>query len=71
MSEAGQRPFAAGAGRLAGRVCLLLDWSPGRFWHATPEELRAVLEAAGGASETTGAIDRRTIDAMMERERNG
>ena len=68
MSEPAHDLFGEGAARLAGQVGLLFGWSPDRFWRATPAELRAVLEAAGGEA---GAIDRQTISAMMERERHG
>lgn len=61
--------FGEGAARLAGQVGLLLGWPPARFWHATPAELRAVLGAADNGEAS--AIDRQTISAMMERDRNG
>ncbi|BEU99030.1 phage tail assembly chaperone [Novosphingobium olei] len=66
--------FGGGAARIAGQVGLLLGWSPDRFWQATPEELRAVLGAAGSGGaggDGAGAIDRATISAMMERDRHG
>ena len=61
--------FGPGAARLSGQVALLLGWSPERFWQSTPEELTTVL-AAATPTDGTG-IDRRTLDALMERERHG
>ena len=62
--------FAAQAGRLAGRVALLLGWRPDEFWTATPAELAAIFaardEAAGEA--TMGRDDLRR---MMEQDGHG
>jgi hypothetical protein len=41
--------FADAAGRLAGLAGLAFGWSPDRFWRATPAELAALVQAAGGA----------------------
>lgn len=61
--------FASGARRLAGASGKLLGWPPDWFWNATPAELAAILLPDGTADQ--GGIDRQTIEAMMERERNG
>ncbi|WP_068076100.1 phage tail assembly chaperone [Novosphingobium lentum] len=60
--------FGAAAARLAGQAALLLGWLPGQFWAATPEEFAAILSAA---APTGGAgMDRTTLNALMERERD-
>lgn len=40
--------FTDSAARLAGMAGALLGWSPDQFWHATPAELGAVLNALAG-----------------------
>ncbi|MEO0030789.1 MAG: hypothetical protein RIS94_547 [Pseudomonadota bacterium] len=62
--------WGSGAARLSGQVTLLLGWSAEMFWKATPEELATILSAAAPAA-AGGGIDRRTLDAMMEQDRNG
>lgn len=57
--------FADGAARLAGMAGVLLGWSPGAFWRATPAEMRAVLEALCGAEETP--VGRDELAGLMER----
>lgn len=61
--------FGTGAARMGGQAALLLGWLPEAFWVATPEEFASVLAAMqlpGG-----GAIDKTTLDRMMEADRGG
>lgn len=69
MSAAPQDWWGAGAAKLSGQVALLLGWSPDRFWSATPEELSTILAAAQPA--TGEGIDRRTLNSLMEQDRDG
>jgi uncharacterized phage protein (TIGR02216 family) len=57
--------FAPSAARLAGLAGVLLGWSPGSFWRATPAELRAALEALAGPR--LPALARDEMRALMER----
>ena len=61
--------FGASAARLGGQAALLLGWMPAVFWAATPEELATVL----GAMRQPGgeAIDKGTLDKLMEADRGG
>ncbi len=61
--------FGPAAARLAGKAALLLGWAPATFWGATPEELAAILAAA--APPPGDGVDRMTLSAMMEQDRNG
>lgn len=61
--------FGMGAARMSGQAALLLGWMPEVFWSATPEEFASVIAAMhqpGG-----GAIDKGTLDRMMEADRGG
>lgn len=58
-----------GLARLSGQIALLLGWSSDRFWNATPEELGTLL--ASGQPQGGGAIDRHTLQTLMERDRHG
>lgn len=40
--------FSECARKLGGLAGAVLGWRPDEFWHATPAELAAVLEAIGG-----------------------
>jgi len=40
--------FADGAWQLAGLAGAILEWRPGEFWAATPDELAAIFEALRG-----------------------
>jgi uncharacterized phage protein (TIGR02216 family) len=40
--------FAEAAARLAGAAGLAFGWCPETFWRATPAELAALAQAAGG-----------------------
>lgn len=62
--------WGTGAAKLAGQVALLLGWSADAFWNATPEELATILAAAAPGAGGQG-MDRRTLDAMMEQDRDG
>lgn len=61
--------FGAAAARLGGQVALLLGWLPDTFWSATPEELGSVLSAI--RQPEGEAIDKRTLDRLMEQDRDG
>jgi hypothetical protein len=61
--------FGDGALRLAGIAGRVLGWPPDWFWNATPAEITAILFAHG--EPAAGGIDRKTIEQMMERERDG
>lgn len=61
--------FGAAATRLSGQAAILLGWTPPLFWAATPAELAAVLAAL--SPPAGDGLDRRTLDALMERERDG
>lgn len=43
--------FAVAASRLAGAAGVLLGWTPDIFWHATPAELGALIQALRGDAE--------------------
>ena len=62
-------PFGVCAARLGGQAALLLGWMPDAFWAATPEELATVLSAM--RQPEGGAIDKSTLDKMMEADRGG
>ncbi|OAN64841.1 phage tail assembly chaperone [Sphingomonas sp. TDK1] len=49
--------FADAARRLAGLAGLAFGWGPDRFWRATPAELAALVQAAGGAGGEPPAPD--------------
>lgn len=74
MNEAGDLPpdrrFGPQAARLAGQAALLFGWSPDRFWQATPAELATIVTAAAPPVARDG-IDRSTLDALMEQDRDG
>lgn len=57
--------FADAAARLAGVAGLLLGWRPEEFWRATPEELAAVLRAAGGGDEAGAGVDGAELRRLM------
>src|SRR5690606_28443838 len=57
--------FADTARRLSGVAARVLGWRPGEFWAATPAELAAVFEPAGGAAT---ALSRAELNALMERD---
>lgn len=61
--------FASSARQLAGATGRLWGWPPDWFWNTTPAELGAILstQAAGEGA----AIDRQTINKLMEQDRNG
>lgn len=61
--------FGVAAARLGGQAALLLGWLPDTFWGATPEELGAVLFAM--RQPEGEAIDKRTLDRLMEQDRDG
>ncbi|HQS70873.1 MAG TPA: phage tail assembly chaperone [Novosphingobium sp.] len=61
--------FGAGAARLSGHAALLLGWTPDTFWTATPEELATILTALRAPDGE--AVDRGTIDRLMEQDRGG
>jgi len=61
--------FGEAAARLAGQAALVIGWPPHLFWDATPAELAAVLTAT--LPPAAEGVDRNTINAMLERERNG
>lgn len=61
--------FGPSAARLCGQAALLLGWMPDVFWAATPEELGTVLSALRPVEG--GAMDKRTLDKMMEADRGG
>jgi uncharacterized phage protein (TIGR02216 family) len=67
-AEDERETFAAGAGRLAGRVPRLLGWQPGEFWQATPAELAAIL---GDGRTAPAPLSRTELTDLMERERDG
>ena len=62
--------FAAQAGRLAGKVALLLGWRPDEFWAATPAELAAIFAARDEAEPGTG-VGRDDLERMMEQDGHG
>ena len=59
--------FGASAAALSGQAALLLGWVPDTFWAATPEELACVLRAL--RVPDGGAIDKGTLDRLMEADR--
>lgn len=61
--------FGDGAARLSGHAALLLGWTPDTFWSATPEELATILIALRAPDGE--AVDRGTIDRLMEQDRGG
>ncbi|WP_298289711.1 phage tail assembly chaperone [Novosphingobium sp.] len=61
--------FGAAAAKLCGHAALLLGWSPDTFWSATPEELATILTSLRAPEGE--AVDRRTIDRLMEADRGG
>jgi hypothetical protein len=62
--------FATQAGRLAGRVSLLLGWRPDEFWAATPAELAAIFAARDEAAPAT-SIGRDELTRLMEQDSHG
>ena len=61
--------FGAAAARLSGQAALLLGWTPDTFWAATPEELATILAALRAPDGE--AVDRGTLDRLMEQDRGG
>lgn len=61
--------FGIVAARLSGQAALLLGWQPAEFWAATPEELATILAATRAPDGE--AMDRGTIDRLMEHDRDG
>ncbi|MFN3470698.1 MAG: phage tail assembly chaperone [Novosphingobium sp.] len=61
--------FGAVAARLSGHAALLLGWTPDTFWAATPEELATIMMAL--RAPEGAAVDRSTIDRLMEQDRGG
>lgn len=61
--------FGVAAARLGGQAALLLGWLPDTFWGATPQELGSVLCAM--RQPEGEAIDKRTLDRLMEHDRDG
>ncbi len=61
--------FGAAAARLSGHAALLLGWPPDTFWAATPEELATILTALRAPEGE--ALDRGTIERLMEADRDG
>jgi uncharacterized phage protein (TIGR02216 family) len=59
--------FSESARRLAGASGALLGWRPDEFWHSTPAELAAVLEAIGGSPGRGEAPSRHEIEQLLER----
>ncbi len=57
--------FSPGALRLAGLSARTLGWRPADFWTATPAELAAAITSP---DQTSAAISRAEIDALLERE---
>ena len=62
--------FAAQAGRLAGKVALLLGWRPDEFWTATPAELGAIFSARAESDPHAG-MSRDDLKRMMEHDGDG
>ncbi|CAM4082854.1 Phage tail assembly chaperone [Novosphingobium lubricantis] len=60
--------FGMAAARLSGQAALLLGWTPDTFWAATPEELATILTAL--RQPDGEAIDRGTLDRLMEQDRD-
>ena len=58
--------FTDTAIRLSGVTALVLGWVPDVFWGATPDELGAILAAAGGPVPEGAPPDGATIARMME-----
>ncbi|WP_407698054.1 phage tail assembly chaperone [Stakelama tenebrarum] len=50
--------FVDAAKRLSGAAGVMFGWTPDGFWNATPEELAALVRAAGGeeAAPPDGAV---------------
>ena len=63
------RPFAAGAARLAGLIPRALGWRPDDFWRATPAELAAIF--ATGEAEPAEPLSRNDLERLLERESHG
>lgn len=61
--------FGKAAARLSGQAALLLGWQPAMFWVATPEELATILDAMRVPEGE--AMDRSTIDRLMEQDCDG
>ncbi len=61
--------FGVAAARRGGQAALLLGWLPDIFWGATPEELGAILSAI--RQPEGEAIDKRTLEKLMEQDRDG
>ncbi len=61
--------FSAAALRLSGLVPQVLGWLPQDFWETTPAELAAIFAASGSLEGEP--LNRREMDALMERDRNG
>lgn len=59
--------FTGPAARLAGQCALLLGWKPDEFWAATPAEVAMILSATR-APEAESAVDRDTMNRMMEND---
>ena len=58
--------FTDTAVRLSGVTALVLGWVPDVFWGATPDELGAILAAAGGGQAGDAPPDGATIARLME-----
>lgn len=58
--------FTETAVRLSGVTALVLGWVPDVFWGATPDELGAILAAAGGGQADAAPPDGATIARLME-----
>lgn len=58
--------FADRARSLSGVAGIALGWRPGDFWTATPDELAAMLTAAGGHPPPAAPPDADTIALLKK-----
>ncbi|KUO55134.1 MAG: hypothetical protein APF82_02540 [Sphingomonadales bacterium BRH_c42] len=63
------RRFSQELPGLLSMAARLLQWKPGDFWSATPEELAMAL--ADPQVAPARPMSRQFIEQLMERERNG
>jgi hypothetical protein len=62
--------FAARAARLAGAAGVAFGWRPDDFWRATPDELAALVRAAGG-DEAVRPPDAALIARLLQENPDG